>query len=80
MDQINPKWFEEHENRNQQLRAKGVILASGPFVDGSGGCIVYNCSQEEFMSIIQADPLVIHDVVDYDYKDWNAALSAKIQS
>ncbi len=52
---------------------KGVIAANGPFADGSGGCIVYNCSKEEFVSIIESDPLVVNGVVDYEYKEWNAA-------
>ncbi|WP_201318820.1 YciI family protein [Paenibacillus sp. EPM92] len=73
MDQIDPSWFEQHNNRNQQLREKGVIAANGPFADGSGGCIVYNCSKEEFVSIIESDPLVVNGVVDYEYKEWNAA-------
>lgn len=78
MDQLDSKWFEEHEKRNQQLRKAGVMLANGPFADGSGGCIVYNCSKEQIVPLIQEDPLVVHGVADYDYKEWNATFSTKI--
>ncbi|AGT32696.1 hypothetical protein M493_12245 [Geobacillus genomosp. 3] len=79
MDQIDPKWFEEHEKRNQQLRETGIILANGAFADGSGGCIIYDCTKEEIASLIQEDPLVVHEVVDYDCKEWDAIFSTKIQ-
>lgn len=78
MDQIDVTWFEEHEKRNRQLRETGVLLANGPFADGSGGCLVYNCSKEELESLLREDPLVIHGVVEYECKEWNPTFSDKI--
>ncbi len=78
MNQIDPKWFEEHEARNGEFREKGIILANGAFADGSGGSILYNCSKEELDTYLSRDPLVVHDVVDYETKEWNVTFSPKI--
>lgn len=55
----------------QELKARGVLLLSGPFTDRGGGMVVIRAaSHAEAESIAQADPLVANQVDAYELREW----------
>src|SRR4051812_45069653 len=55
----------------QGLKARGVLLLSGPFADRTGGMVVIRAaSRAEAEAIAQADPLVANQVDSYELREW----------
>ena len=55
----------------QQLKARGVLLLSGPFADRTGGLVLIEAtSREEAEAIARADPLVANHVDTYELREW----------
>jgi uncharacterized protein len=55
----------------QDLKGRGVLLLSGPFVDRTGGMVVIRAaSRAEAEAIAQADPLVANQVDSYELREW----------
>ncbi|MFL5805937.1 MAG: YciI family protein [Roseiflexaceae bacterium] len=55
----------------QELKARGVLLLSGPFADRTGGMVVIQAaSRAEAEAIAQADPLVANQVDTYELREW----------
>ncbi|MDY0409091.1 YciI family protein [Virgibacillus soli] len=70
------------EEKNKQFRAdhlqfldeqmkQGTVFAKGPFMDGSGGLVVYqvdNISTAE--KLVKLDPYVINGAREYEIREW----------
>lgn len=55
----------------QELKARGVLLLSGPFTDRRGGMVLIQAaSYAEAEAIAQADPLVANQVDTYELREW----------
>jgi uncharacterized protein YciI len=55
----------------QDLKARGVLLLSGPFTDRTGGMVLISAaSRTEAETIAQADPLVANRVDTYELREW----------
>jgi len=55
----------------QELKARGVLLLSGPFADRTGGMVLIQApSREAAEAIAQADPLVANRVDSYELREW----------
>lgn len=55
----------------QQLIADGKIKATGPFVDGSGGMILYLAdSLEEAQQLAGNDPFIKEGVSEVEIREW----------
>jgi uncharacterized protein YciI len=55
----------------QELKARGVLLLSGPFADRAGGMVLISAaSRAEAETIAEADPLVANRVDSYELREW----------
>ena len=55
----------------QGLKARRVLLLSGPFRDRTGGLVLVKAaSREEAEAIARADPLVANNVDSYELREW----------
>jgi uncharacterized protein YciI len=55
----------------EELDKQGKIFARGPFLDGSGGLVVYIADTfEEALSLAENDPHVIENVRRLELKEW----------
>ena len=68
--------LEEHLAFMIGLEEKGVLFASGPFMennvsDGGGMSIVRAVSANEARTILDRDPLVVAKVRKYDLREWH---------
>jgi uncharacterized protein len=62
--------FPSHKARYTEFMQRGVLLALGPFSDGSGSIAVFTtrAAAEEFAS---GDPFVLHGVVSrWQVREW----------
>jgi uncharacterized protein YciI len=60
----------------KQCYDEGKLYACGPFVDGSGGMVIYIAdSQEEAEQIAGKDPYVIEGVRSLNLREWKMSLS-----
>src|ERR1035437_10288072 len=70
VDQFRPGHF-KYLDRNYE---NGSFICSGPRIPRTGGVILCRAkSQEEVLAIIQDDPYLINDVVDYEIINFRAA-------
>ena len=57
----------------QELHARGVLIAGGPFRDGLGGMLLIEArDEEEAHAIARADPFVTSGVESYAVRAWEA--------
>ncbi len=57
----------------EELDAQGKIFARGPFMDGTGGLVVYIAeTYEEAVEMAEADPHVVEEVRRLELKEWKA--------
>jgi uncharacterized protein YciI len=55
----------------RDLKARGVLLLSGPFTDRTGGMVLISAaSRTEAEAIAEADPLVANRVDTYELREW----------
>lgn len=55
-----------------ELEKENKVFAKGPFVDGSGGLVVYEAdTYEEALELAQNDPAVTYGVRRLELKEWN---------
>jgi len=55
----------------RDLKARGVLLLSGPFADRTGGMVLIQAaSRQAAEAIAQADPLVANNVDSYELREW----------
>jgi len=78
------KGFRDQPGLNQHLgymsgyADKGRIVMGGPFLDNSGGMMIFDVpSLEDARAIAEADPTVISGLLTVTVKPWLAALTRK---
>lgn len=55
----------------QEQFEEGRIFAKGPFVDGSGGLVIYQANTiEEVEEIVKQDPYVVIGARGYEIHEW----------
>lgn len=59
---------------NKQIEA-GNIFAKGPFMDHSGGLVLYKMdSYEEAKKLAESDPVIVHGTRKMLFKEWKSTL------
>jgi uncharacterized protein len=67
----NKQTLSDHIAYLEELDYAGKIFARGPFLDGSGGLVVYKAeSFEEALSLAKQDPHVIRKSRRLELKEW----------
>jgi hypothetical protein len=68
-----------HREYLTKLQSRDKLVISGPFVDDTGGLLVYEGdSVEEVDKMIREDPFAIHGVfVSWDIRPWNVVFRNK---
>lgn len=79
LETINPEKDAEvldiHKAYLAEYIEKGKIYAKGPFMDHSGGLIIYNVSnREEAIEIIEGDPVIKENSRKYVLKEWKSTI------
>lgn len=65
--------LEEHIEYLNKYIASGKIFAKGPFLDHSGGLIIYNVeNMEQAIELMENDPVIIHNTRTYEMKEWRS--------
>lgn len=66
--------LQEHIAYLEKYIANGKIYAKGPFLDHSGGLVIYNVdSREEAKEIIDNDPAIVNKSRTYQLKEWRSS-------
>lgn len=61
-----------HLDYLNQLFKQGKVVEAGPFADGAGGLVIYDCvDEDEAMRLAQADPVVSTGVRTLVLRAWN---------
>lgn len=69
--QKNTEVRPRHIEYLDELDKKGKIFARGPFLDGSGGLVVYIANSfEEALSLAEDDPHIVEGVRRLELKEW----------
>ena len=67
--------LKEHISYLEKYIDNGKIYAKGPFLDHSGGLVIYNVdSIEEAKKIIDNDPAIVNKSRTYELKGWRSSL------
>jgi uncharacterized protein YciI len=66
-----------HRQYLADLRARGQLVASGPFTDDSGALIIYEAaSHDEAERILQGDPFAQNGIfLKYQLRPWNPVIA-----
>lgn len=66
-----------HRQYLTELRDRGQLVASGPFIDDYGALIIYEAaSREEAEQLLQGDPFHKHGIfVRYQLRPWQPAVT-----
>ncbi len=72
--------IEGHANYMSTFLESKKLVQGGPFLDNTGGMMIFNVSKEEANSIANADPCVISGILNVSVKPWLLALSSKLRS
>lgn len=65
--------LEEHIAYLNKYIAKGKIFAKGPFLDHSGGLVIFETENvEEAKELIDNDPVIINNTRSYELKEWKS--------
>jgi uncharacterized protein YciI len=63
-----------HLDYLQKCANEGKIFVCGPFLDGSGGMVIYIAdSLEEAKTLAENDPYVVEKVRELDLREWKMA-------
>ena len=78
MKTIDPEKDEEflkdHISYLERYIDNGKIYAKGPFLDHSGGLVIYKvASIEEAKEIIENDPAIVNKARIYELKEWRSS-------
>ncbi|WP_078553633.1 YciI family protein [Bacillus alkalicellulosilyticus] len=69
--EINAKYRPAHLEYLQELEQEGKIFAKGPFIDGTGGMVIYIAeSIEEAKELAEKDPYIIEGVRTLELHEW----------
>ena len=67
--------LEEHIEYLNKYIANGKIFAKGPFLDHSGGLVIFETENvEEAKELIDNDPVIINNTRSYELKEWKSTL------
>lgn len=67
--------LEEHIEYLNKYIANGKIFAKGPFLDHSGGLVIFQTeNMEAAKQLIDNDPVIIHNTRTYELKEWKSNL------
>ena len=70
--ELNQKIRPAHLAYISGLYRQGKVVMAGPFVDGRGGLVMYDCdSEEEAQQLAQADPVVAEGARTLELLAWN---------
>ena len=65
--------LEEHIAYLNKYIANGKIFAKGPFLDHSGGLVIFETeNMEEAKQLIDNDPVIINNTRTYELKEWRS--------
>ena len=65
--------LEEHIEYLNKYIASGKIFAKGPFLDHSGGLVIFETENvEEAKELIDNDPVIINNTRSYELKEWKS--------
>ena len=65
--------LEEHIEYLNKYIASGKIFAKGPFLDHSGGLVIFETeNMEEAKELIDNDPVIINNTRSYELKEWRS--------
>lgn len=68
---LNAQTRPTHLKYASDLYEVGKVSAAGPFLDGKGGLVVYECdSDEEAMQLAHADPAVTSGARTVEVRKW----------
>ena len=72
------KATEEHREYLRELKAKGILLAAGPFDPRTGGALLVRVPdesvQESLSAVRDGDPFYSKGVANYELIAWNALI------
>lgn len=72
------KATEEHREYLRELKAKGILLAAGPFDPRTGGALLVRVpdesAQQELTAVRDGDPFYSKGVANYELIAWNALI------
>ncbi len=67
--------LDEHLEYLKKYLEEGKIYAKGPFLDHSGGLIIYNTENiEEARELIENDPVIKYKSRKYTLKEWRSTI------
>jgi uncharacterized protein len=70
-EEKSKKYRPEHLTFLQEKLEAGCIFAKGPFVDGTGGLVIYKAeSLEQVETMVKKDPYVVTGARGYDIHEW----------
>jgi uncharacterized protein YciI len=70
--ELNAQFRDQHLDFLASLDEAGKIFARGPFVDGTGGMVIYIAdSLEEAKELAEKDPYVVQGVRRLELHEWN---------
>jgi len=78
--ELNQTYRPQHLEYLNNLKEQGKVAAMGPFLDGSGGLVVYIAdSLEEAKALAENDPYVIEGVRRLELHEWGAKIFGENQ-
>ncbi len=67
----NQRFRPQHLSYLEELERQGKVFLKGPFLDGSGGMVIYVAdSFEEAKELASNDPYIIEGVRKLDLREW----------
>jgi uncharacterized protein len=75
----NKQTLSDHIAYLEKLDHAGKVFARGPFLDGSGGLVVYIAdSFDEALSLAETDPHIIGKSRRLELREWNLVQSSMV--
>lgn len=69
--ELNQRIRPDHLTYVSKLFEQGKVVMAGPFTDGKGGLVVYECdSEEEAIKLANADPVVALGARTLELRSW----------
>ncbi|WP_227938097.1 YciI family protein [Alkalihalobacillus deserti] len=70
-EELNATYRPDHLAFLEGLDKEGKIFARGPFLDGTGGMVIYQSdSYEEALKLAEKDPYIVHGVRSLKLHEW----------
>ncbi|RLL46751.1 hypothetical protein D8M04_05985 [Oceanobacillus piezotolerans] len=69
----------EHLAYLEQKEEERKVFARGPFIDGTGGFVVYIADNlEEAERMVKEDPYIVHGARNYEIREWAMTTKANL--